>query len=153
MAEGFSRGLSAEVEGVLGEALEAFHMYSNAEGMLPVSRLGTVLRAAGQSPTNATVEAIVAQLPDQVISEIQFQDILQQNYKPPYTEEDLLTAFRTFDREGNGMISSSELRDCVMSLSETMSVEEANALLAEIDPEGDGQVDIKVAAGLLATCF
>ena len=56
-------------------------MYSNAEGMLPVSRLGTVLRAAGQSPTNATVEAIVAQLPDQVISEIQFQDILQQNYK------------------------------------------------------------------------
>ena len=43
------------------------------------------------------------------------------------------------------MISSSELRDCVMSLSETMSVEEANALLAEIDPEGDGQVDIKVS--------
>ena len=142
-AGGFSRGLRPEVEAALPEAMEAFHLYASAEGLLPASRLGTVLRAIGQSPTNASIQALVEGLPRDTLDQNAFQEVLQAHYKQPTSVEALVEAFRAFDKEGNGFISASELRDCVTTLSETLSPEEADALLAEADPEGDGQVDYR----------
>ena len=46
-----------------------------------------------------------------------------------------------FDRDGDGMISSSELRHAMTSLGEKLSPDEVDEMLREADGDGDGLVN------------
>merc|ERR1719362_1161309 len=52
-------------------------------------------------------------------------------------------AFKAFDVNGNGLISADELRDLVNKLKpdDTMTLEEAKALVAKVDSDGDGTLN------------
>jgi calmodulin len=52
-----------------------------------------------------------------------------------------MAAFRVFDREGNGTISSAELKHIVTSLGERLSDAEAEELLKQADPNGLGVIE------------
>ena len=49
------------------------------------------------------------------------------------TEEDLIEAFRLFDKMGNGMISAEGLRNVMTSFGEKLSEEECAALICAED--------------------
>jgi calcium-binding protein CML len=62
------------------------------------------------------------------------------------------TVFAAFDKDGDGKVSASELRCCLWStLGEDMSEEDAAAILATADADGDGLLNqeefSKLAAG------
>jgi calmodulin len=48
---------------------------------------------------------------------------------------------RVFDKNGDGLISSSELRHVMTSLGEKLSDEEVEDMLKEADLDGDGMVN------------
>ena len=56
-------------------------------------------------------------------------------------EEELIEAFKHFDRDGNGLISADELRRAMTNLGEKMSDEEVNEMIREADLDGDGHVN------------
>uniref|UniRef100_A0A0E0MBH7 EF-hand domain-containing protein n=1 Tax=Oryza punctata TaxID=4537 RepID=A0A0E0MBH7_ORYPU len=52
------------------------------------------------------------------------------------------TVFEAFDKDGDGKVSASELRGCMAAaLGEDVSDEEAAAILATADTDGDGLLD------------
>lgn len=53
----------------------------------------------------------------------------------------LLYYFRVFDKTGNGLISSSELRHVMTSLGDKLSDEEVDDMLKEADHNGNGMVN------------
>ena len=57
------------------------------------------------------------------------------------TDDDLLEAFRVFDRDGDGHISTTELRMVMLNIGEKMSEEEVENMIKEADEDGDGQVN------------
>jgi len=57
------------------------------------------------------------------------------------TEEELVEAFKVFDRDGNGFINSAELRHVMTNLGEKLEDEEIDEMLREADVDGDGQVN------------
>ena len=57
------------------------------------------------------------------------------------TEEELLEAFKVFDRDGDGYVTSHELRSVMTSLCEGTTPEEIEEMIKEADIDGDGQVD------------
>lgn len=61
--------------------------------------------------------------------------------KDEETDDDLLEAFRVFDRDGDGHISTTELRMVMLNLGEKMSEEEVEHMIKEADEDGDGQVN------------
>ena len=56
-------------------------------------------------------------------------------------EEEIREAFRVFDKEGNGFISTAELAAVMMNIGEVLSQEETEELVAEADIDGDGNVN------------
>ena len=49
-------------------------------------------------------------------------------------------AFRVFDKDGSGFISSDELKIVMESLGETLTDAEVEAMMKEADKDSDGQV-------------
>ena len=64
-------------------------------------------------------------------------------------EEEIREAFRVFDKEGNGFISSAELATVMLSIGEVLSVEETEEMIAEADIDGDGNVNYEEFVALI----
>ena len=71
----------------------------------------------------------------------EFLDLFTQKMKDPDSEEDLIEAFKIFDKDGNGVISANELRHVMTTLGEKLSQEEADEMIKEADIDGDGHIN------------
>ena len=95
--------------------------------------MGEVLRALGQNPTEAEVKRLVQDQhkADARISFETFLPILQtvSSKKITDTVEDFVEGLRHFDKDGNGFITSAELRHLLTSLGERMSEEDVENLI------------------------
>jgi len=75
---------------------------------------------------------------------VDFVEFLQMMAKK-FVEEDLPAdirrAFRIFDKDGTGTISSEELRRVMMNMGWRMSEEEVYEMMSEADIDGDGEIN------------
>lgn len=55
----------------------------------------------------------------------------------------LREAFAVFDKDGDGQMSWVELQEALEPLGVTLSMEEAQAMIKEVDRDGDGYVDFE----------
>lgn len=56
-------------------------------------------------------------------------------------QAELKEAFRLYDREGNGYITTSVLRDILKELDDKITSEDLDMMIEEIDSDGSGTVD------------
>merc|ERR1712243_4729 len=111
----------------------AFLLYDQrGDGKIPVSQIGDVMRALGQNPTESDVKKLVVEhrADDRVTFEV-FLPMMQAicSRRSTDTSDDFIEGLRHFDKDGNGFISSAELRHLLTTLGEKLSDEEAEQLL------------------------
>ena len=68
-------------------------------------------------------------------------------------EEQLRTAFKVFDRNGNGKLNAMELKQTMTSFGEKMTKEEIDYMIRTADVTGDGQINYDGDTKLYATLF
>jgi calmodulin len=56
-------------------------------------------------------------------------------------EDELSQAFKVFDKDGNGYITSEELALVMANLGEKLSKAELTEMMKEADTNGDGKID------------
>lgn len=56
-------------------------------------------------------------------------------------QQELKEAFRLYDREGNGYITTSTLKEILAALDDKLSSSDLDGIIAEIDTDGSGTVD------------
>lgn len=56
-------------------------------------------------------------------------------------EDEIRQAFKVFDKDGNGYITSDELGIVMTSLGERLSANELKQMMTEADTNGDGKID------------
>lgn len=56
-------------------------------------------------------------------------------------QEELREAFRLYDKEGNGYIKTSDLREILRALDDKLTEDELDEMITEIDTDGSGTVD------------
>lgn len=71
----------------------------------------------------------------------EFLLMMNNKIKEEADDVDVLEAFRVFDNDGNGFITAEELRLVMNNLGEELKKEEIDAIIAEADENGDGQID------------
>merc|ERR1711939_647859 len=69
----------------------------------------------------------------------EFLSLMARKMKDTDTEEELIEAFKVFDRDGNGFTSAAELRHVMTNLGEKLTDEEVDEMIREADVDGDGQ--------------
>merc|ERR1712039_602201 len=71
----------------------------------------------------------------------EFLSLMARKMKDTDTEEELIEAFKVFDRDGNGFISAAEFRHVMTNLGEKLTDEEVDEMIREADVDGDGQIN------------
>ncbi|KAJ1945123.1 myosin II light chain [Linderina macrospora] len=135
----------------LSEFKEAFGLFDRTgEGKVPLSSLGTLLRALGQNPTEADVHDITGDVdPSDETKGVSFDEFVNIVMRPggfnsassEASFNEFVQAFQVFDRDGNGFISAGELRYVLTSLGEALSDVEVDELLKGVPMDKHGNIN------------
>merc|ERR1712217_957537 len=124
---------------------ETFHLFdADQDGKLSLKELGTMLNALGQNPTEKEVGSMMQDVEPDENGCIDFPDFLSlmaRKMKDCDTEEELIEAFKVFDRDGDGFISAGELRYSMTNLGEKLADIEVDEMIREADLDNDGQIN------------
>ncbi|CAH1136121.1 unnamed protein product [Ceutorhynchus assimilis] len=142
-------------EDQVAEFKEAFMLFDKDEdGTITMAELGVVMRSLGQRPTETELRDMVNEVDQDGNGTIEFNEFLQmmsKKMKDADGEEELKEAFKVFDKNNDGLISSLELRHVMTSLGERLSEEEVDDMIKEADLDGDGQVNYEEFVGILTS--
>ncbi|XP_046582416.1 calmodulin-like protein 12 [Haliotis rubra] len=129
----------------IAEMQEAFGLFDkDGDGMITTKELGCVVRSLGQNPTEAELQEMITELDENENGTLEFPEFLNmmsKRMKEENPKEELYEAFRVFDKDGNGFISTAELRHVMTNLGETLSEEEAEEMIKTADQSGDGKIN------------
>ena len=116
----------------------------DGDGTITTKELGTVMRSLGQNPTEAELGDMINEVDADGSGTIDFSEFVTlQSRKMNDTdaEEEILEAFKVFDKDGNGCICASDIRHIMTNLGEKLSDEEVDEMIREADIDGDGQIN------------
>lgn len=109
---------------LLPDFQEAFQLFDQkGDGRVQVSQIGDILRALGQNPTESDVKKLTHNhRPEERVNFEVFLPILQaiSKNRSADTAEDFIEGLRHFDKDGNGYISSAELRHLLTTLGKSI---------------------------------
>merc|ERR1719172_365206 len=132
-------------EDQIQEFKEAFALFDkDGDGTITTKELGTVMRSLGQNPTEAELHDMINEVDADgkgTIDFTEFLSLMSKKMKDADSEEELMEAFKVFDKDGNGFISAAELRHVMTNLGEKLTEDEVDEMIKEADFDGDGQVN------------
>ena len=125
---------------------EAFQIFDkHSEGYISTKELGSILSSLGFNISDEDLNEIINIYDNDennnLIDFISFLEIISKKKENIYKEEDLIDAFRIFDKEGNGKISSKELRYVIMSSGEDFNENYIKELINESSVDHDEFID------------
>ncbi|XP_044584586.1 neo-calmodulin isoform X2 [Cotesia typhae] len=142
-------------EDQVAEFKEAFMLFDKDEdGTITMAELGVVMRSLGQRPSETELRDMVNEVDQDGNGTIEFNEFLQmmsKKMKGADGEAELREAFRVFDKNNDGLISSMELRHVMTNLGEKLSEEEVDDMIKEADLNGDGMVNYEEFVTILTS--
>merc|ERR1719203_1384770 len=103
------------------------------------------MRSLGQNPTEAELADMINEIDTDGSGLVEFPEFLTMMARKlkdgQDSEDEVIDAFKVFDKEGNGYISAAELRHIVTNLGEKLTEDEADEMIREADIEGDGKIN------------
>ncbi|OMH81054.1 Calmodulin [Zancudomyces culisetae] len=126
------------------EFREAFSLFDqDNDGYVSKAELGSVLRSLNRTITENELQELFVQADSDNDGKVNFNEfvkIMSKELEFVSGEDEILEAFKVFDKDGAGFIPISELRHIMTSLGEKLSEEEVEEMLKEADIYGDGKV-------------
>jgi len=127
---------------------KAFDMFDREKkGYIHTNMVSTILRTLGQTFEEGDLQALIAEIDQDGSGELEFDEFLALTARFLVEEdteamtEELREAFRMYDKEGNGYIPTSALREILRALDDKLTEDELDEMIAEIDTDGSGTVD------------
>jgi calmodulin len=123
----------------------------NNNRALSLKDAGTVIRAAGYSPTNSELKKLTdtkfgTTYSHQLLDLKTIEDLCTGLKKR--SEKDVHDSLRCFDYERNGFISAQELKYFLSTRGEKLSEEEIDEMLRDLDIDQQGMLSIEQALSL-----
>lgn len=78
----------------------------------------------------------------------EFARVMARNYYKKNSKEDIIEAFKRFDLNGSGFISTDEMRIVLSKMFRFVTREETEDIIRKIDRNKDGQISIEEFASL-----
>ena len=117
-------------------------------GTIEGSELSYVMSKLGETPTEEELEDMIRAVDLNGDGEIDFEEFiglmrLRMDERQRDPEEDLRDAFNMFDADRSGYIDRDEVRLLMKKLAQTLTEEEIDAIMEEVDTDGDGEISFE----------
>jgi Ca2+-binding EF-hand superfamily protein len=116
-------------------------------GSISTEVVADILRLMGQPFDKKILDEMIEEVDEDKSGRLEFGEFVQLAAKFIVEEDDeamqkeLREAFRLYDKEGNGFIPTSCLREILRELDDALTNEELDIMIEEIDSDGSGTVD------------
>jgi len=137
--------LPPEQIAILRKAFESFD--SQKSGSISTETVAEILRLMGQPFNRQMLEEMIEEVDEDKSGRLEFEEfiILAAKFIVEDDEEalqkELKEAFRLYDKEGNGFIPTSCLKEIMRELDDQLSDADLDGMIQEIDSDGSGTVD------------
>jgi len=134
----------AQVEG-LRKAFDAFDM--DKKGSISVETISTILRMMGVKVSDKNFMEIVAEVDEDGSGELEFEEFCALAAKFLIEEDEeslkaeLKEAFRIYDKQGDGFITTQVLKEILHELDNKLTEEDLLGIIDEVDEDGSGTLD------------
>ncbi|KAK4874206.1 hypothetical protein RN001_013566 [Aquatica leii] len=127
---------------------KAFQMFDSTKtGFIETIKISTILNTMGQLFDDKELQLLIDENDPGNSGKVDFDGFV--NIASHFLEEDdaesttqeLKEAFRLYDREGNGYITTGTLKEILKALDDKLTNRELDGIIAEIDTDGSGTVD------------
>jgi len=129
----------------------------DGNGSIDKREMTVGLRAMGLNPTDAEVDSLIRTSdtirPDGRLQLDEFRNMVHTYKKShPDPRQEMITAFRVFDRNGDGVIDKNELRQALTTLGfSKLSNHEVDQLFRAADTDGSGVIDFNELVRVLTS--
>merc|ERR1711936_73615 len=135
----------------VAEYKEVFMLFDkDQDGVLSFNELWTAIKALGQRPSeNNLLKMVRSVSEDKLYDTIEFNEFLQMMYKQQEDDinmDALVEAFKTFDKDNDGFLTTDELRKIMRGRMNKKDLEE---MVREADSDNDGFINCKEFCGIL----
>merc|ERR1719227_36063 len=125
---------------------------------LSADDLGEIMRAMGFRPSEEELKSLLAEIDEDGSGEIEFGEFCQlcatflvEDPDMETMKRELKDAFRLYDREGQGFITTDTLRGLITELLAPLTDEEVEGILEELDEDGSGSMDFDEFCEMMMT--
>merc|ERR1712045_793422 len=120
---------------------------SNKVGALSIGTVETILKMMGMHVSSKDLEEIIEEIDEDQSGELEFPEFIQLAAKFLIEEDEeemkweLKEAFRLYDKQGNGYITTGTLKEILREIDSTLTEYNLDQIVEEVDADGSGTVD------------
>merc|ERR1712189_74287 len=124
------------------DAFKKFDTEGNGE--IPTSELGTVMRMLGHLLKDEELQEAIESVDSDgsgFVDIEEFLELMRMKTKESADEAEIKEAFRILDRDNKGEIHTHVIKEILLELFSSLTQEEVDDIIADIDEDGSGWVD------------
>ncbi|KAL2542714.1 putative calcium-binding protein CML16 [Abeliophyllum distichum] len=136
----------------LKEIFDRFDM--DRDGSLTQLEMAALLRSLGLKPSGDQIHVLLANMDSNGNGSIEFDELVDaispdMNEEVLINQEQLMSVFRSFDRDGNGYITAAELAGQMAKMGHPLTYRELTEMMQEADTNGDGVISFNEFANIM----
>ncbi|XP_054266906.1 troponin C-like [Macrosteles quadrilineatus] len=119
----------------------------NKSGFIETIKISGILTTIGQVFDESELEEVIEEVDPELTGKVNFDQFCEivshflEEEDADAMQAELKEAFRLYDKEGNGYITTQVLREILAALDDALKPEDLDGIIAEIDTDGSGTVD------------